>query len=95
MTVHDTLRPTTSQAIATEPPNSVVSSCTVLSVATQEQVHEEITMMKPSSVSMNATTPSMNMPNMTLQDRMSRLETALLRSTMLYSAWILWNHWTR
>ena len=34
-------------------------------------------------------------PNMTVQDRLGRLEATVLGSTMLYSAWILWNQWTR
>ena len=33
-------------------------------------------------------------PNMTVQDRVGRLEATVLGSTMLYSAWILWNQWT-
>ena len=94
MTGHDTLRSTASQAIATESTNSFSSSSNGLSVATQEQIHEKMAMMNPSSVSMNDATPSTNIPNMTLQDRMCRLETTLLGSTLLYSAWILWNHWT-
>ena len=33
-------------------------------------------------------------PNMTVQDRLGRLEATVLGSTMLYSAWILWNQWS-
>ena len=48
-----------------------------------------------SNMATRTKTPDAGVPNMTVQDRMNRLEATVLGSTMLYSAWILWNHWTR
>ena len=58
-------------------------------------VSEETQPCDVSNETMSAETETPDaVPNMTVQDRVSRLEATVIGSTMLYSAWILWNHWT-
>ena len=89
----------TTKALATELRNSLVSSGHIWKA--QQQLDEnKVTLTNhpcEGSIRVNAShtpTPT-SVPNMTVQDRMHRLELTVLGTTMLYSAWILWNQWTR
>ena len=57
-------------------------------------VTEETKPCDVSNETMSAETETPDVPSMTVQDRVGRLEATVIGSTMLYSAWILWNHWT-
>ena len=87
----------TTKALATEIHKSLVSSGHVWNA--QQLDENKTTLTNPCGensirVSTSNTPPTSSAANMTMQDRMNRLEATLIGSTMLYSAWILWNRWT-